>query len=60
MDMRKHVKISNKAFSSLTGIKWVCMDCGQNNRNADRECPGPSPRADFIDDSREIVRRVDR
>ena len=36
----KHVWISNAAFARITGIKKVCMLCGQANTNADKTCPG--------------------
>ena len=37
---RKHVWISNAAFSRMTGTKKVCMVCGQPNTTAPRECSG--------------------
>jgi hypothetical protein len=37
---RKHFWISNTAFARATGIKKVCMDCGQPSNNADKVCPG--------------------
>ena len=40
---RKHLWVSNAAFSRLTGIRKVCMVCGQPSNNADRECPGKRP-----------------
>lgn len=39
-DPRKHVWISNAAFARVTGVKKVCMTCGQPNNTADKECPG--------------------
>lgn len=37
---RKHFWISNAAFARMTGIKKICMDCGQPSNNADKVCPG--------------------
>jgi hypothetical protein len=39
-EIRRHVWISNAAFTAMTGIKRVCMTCGQPSNNADRSCPG--------------------
>ena len=36
----KHVWISNRAFTRLTGFKKVCMGCGQPDKTADKTCPG--------------------
>jgi hypothetical protein len=36
----KHVWISNAAFARITGVKKVCMVCGQPNTTADKVCPG--------------------
>jgi hypothetical protein len=36
----KHVWISNTAFTRLTGVKKVCLICGQPSNNADKVCPG--------------------
>lgn len=36
----KHVWISNAAFSRMTGVKRVCMTCGQPSNTAAKECPG--------------------
>ena len=36
----KHCWMSNTAFSRLTGIKKVCLYCGQSNLNATKVCPG--------------------
>ena len=38
--MTKHLWISNAAFTRMTGIKKVCMACGQASSNASKECPG--------------------
>jgi hypothetical protein len=38
--VRRHVWVSNRAFSKLTGIKKVCMVCGQGSPGEERECPG--------------------
>lgn len=40
---KKHAWISNSAFTKLTGIKKVCMDCKQTNLNAEKDCPGKAP-----------------
>jgi hypothetical protein len=42
---RQHFWIKNAAFSRITGVKKVCMDCGQTDRNADKVCPGHRPEA---------------
>ncbi len=44
---RRHDWISNAAFSRLTGIKKVCMTCGQPSNNADRYCSG-KPRTEVM------------
>lgn len=38
-----HVWVTSRAFTQLTGIKKVCMVCGQPSNNADRMCPGKRP-----------------
>lgn len=40
MTGRPHMWISNTAFTKMTGIKKVCMDCRQPNTTAERFCPG--------------------
>ena len=37
---RRHVWISNTAFTRITGVRKVCMDCGQTNLTATKVCPG--------------------
>lgn len=37
----KHTWISNRAFTRMTGIKRVCLTCGQSNMNATKVCPRP-------------------
>jgi hypothetical protein len=37
---RPHIWISNAAFTRMTGIKKVCITCGQPSNNADKKCPG--------------------
>lgn len=39
----KHTWISNRAFTTMTGVKKVCMVCGQTNLNAAKVCPGKRP-----------------
>jgi hypothetical protein len=39
-EIRKHVWINNAAFARMTGIKKVCLVCGQPNISADASCPG--------------------
>jgi hypothetical protein len=36
---RKHEWVSNPAFTRMTGIKKVCMACGQPSNTAGKECP---------------------
>ena len=36
----KHIWISNTAFAKITGVKKLCMTCGQPKDTADRVCPG--------------------
>lgn len=36
----KHIWVSNAAFARVTGVKKVCMVCGQPSNAAARECPG--------------------
>jgi len=36
----KHVWIKNVAFTRLTGIKKVCLACGQPDSTAAKVCPG--------------------
>lgn len=38
---RKHTWIANRAFTRMTGLKKVCLTCGQSNPNATKECPRP-------------------
>jgi hypothetical protein len=39
-EKRRHVWVSNKAFTAITGVRKVCMDCGQPDTSAAPECPG--------------------
>jgi hypothetical protein len=41
----RHVWISNRAFTRLTGIKAVCMVCRQPKETAPLYCPGSSSKA---------------
>jgi hypothetical protein len=36
-----HTWVANRAFTRLTGIKKVCLTCGQTNLNAQKTCPRP-------------------
>lgn len=36
-----HTWVSNRAFTRLTGLKRVCLTCGQSNLNATKTCPRP-------------------
>ena len=40
----KHAWITNTAFTKLTSIRSVCLDCGQIKGKHDKECPGEKPK----------------
>jgi ribosomal protein L40E len=42
---RRHFLISNRAFSRMTGIKKVCLDCGAADPPRGSVCPGKRPDA---------------
>lgn len=37
---RRHSWIRSTAFTAITGVRKVCMDCGQTDKKQDRYCPG--------------------
>lgn len=41
-EMTRHSWVGNTAFEKITGIKWVCMNCGMSSKTAcrQRDCPG--------------------
>jgi hypothetical protein len=43
MSERKHFLISNPAFTRLTGVRRVCMDCGAADPPRNSVCPGKRP-----------------
>jgi ribosomal protein L40E len=42
-EKRQHFLISNRAFTKMTGVKKVCMDCGAADPPKGSECPGKRP-----------------
>lgn len=48
----KHVWISNAAFARMTGIKKVCMTCGQGSGNADKVCSGKRAEPETVEEQR--------
>jgi hypothetical protein len=51
----RHLWVSNRAFTALTGIKRVCLVCGQPDPGADRVCPGKRPEREVQESAREYV-----